>query len=807
YSKAEQALVEQLAIRENYLGETHKLTLNTMQFLANTLQRQGRYATAEFLHRRCLEHMAHAYGGRHARTLTSAVNLGDLLVKQGRHAEARALLLDTYRHSAAVSGLRSSTTVAAGVNLLVATTAVGDLDAATALLDAIEETPQNSFLYPYVVEAGAQLLVARGELAHATDELSNLIATARSSTPSSITRSLDRAILWERQRDKQALGALAVATQQMQGQHGNRHPETIRARRAYGGSLFRHGRVPEAIAELERAAAAFEDARLLAQYDGLDRAHFDVGLSPLPLLAACLAASGDAVGAWEQLERGFARGLLDGLEQRSARPMTTEESEKQRTLHGTVQHLEAQLAQLVARGMHNSVRYYEIRRHLTRVQVRQLDFETEQRERYEFANGRCLDVAALQAGLPADAAYVAWLDLPEHGQHWAFALRRNVDPICVRLAPPQTETLEELRHALRQSPTDPRRTRAADIVRRDSNATARRTREVASLCAEAHEQRLTPLIKELQATPNAPAVRQLIVLPSTVMAEIPLAALTRKYRIRYAPSGTVHTTLSLNPPAPKDRMLLVGDPRSPAAVDGTNSGPLPLPGSRQEVEVIASLAQSAPKGATQCDQLLGVAATEAELCKLQRTNQLGGYQVLHFATHALTNNARPFRSCLILGDSKTGMRLPELLADFPLDGRLTAAQIRYGWRLDADLVTLSACATAGGQARGYEGVLGFSQALFLAGARGLLLSLWPIDDRATTLLMARFYHGFWHRQLSKTAALEEAQAWLRTLGAAQVRHIMEAPADRIGVAAQQTADAPPFAHPYYWAAFVLVGAD
>jgi CHAT domain-containing protein len=55
--------------------------------------------------------------------------------------------------------------------------------------------------------------------------------------------------------------------------------------------------------------------------------------------------------------------------------------------------------------------------------------------------------------------------------------------------------------------------------------------------------------------------------------------------------------------------------------------------------------------------------------------------------------------------------------------------------LDAELVTLSACQTGLGRKAAGEGYLGFSQALFLANARSLIVSLWQVDDLATSLLM------------------------------------------------------------------------
>ena len=78
-------------------------------------------------------------------------------------------------------------------------------------------------------------------------------------------------------------------------------------------------------------------------------------------------------------------------------------------------------------------------------------------------------------------------------------------------------------------------------------------------------------------------------------------------------------------------------------------------------------------------------------------------------------------SALILGPSD-GMGAA-------LDGRITAEQILNTWTLDADLVVLSACETGVGKRAGGEGYLGFAQALFMKGARNLVLSDGPSRRR------------------------------------------------------------------------------
>ena len=131
------------------------------------------------------------------------------------------------------------------------------------------------------------------------------------------------------------------------------------------------------------------------------------------------------------------------------------------------------------------------------------------------------------------------------------------------------------------------------------------------------------------------------------------------------------------------------------------------------------------------------------------------------------------------------------------DGVLSAREIVRQWDLEADLVTLSACQTALGKEIPGEGYIGLAHTFLQVGARALLVSLWKVDDEATSLLMGRFYEnlmgayedqrgaGGWQKRMTKAEALMEAKRWLRTYTDGS-RHR-------------------PFQHPAYWAGFVLVG--
>jgi len=94
------------------------------------------------------------------------------------------------------------------------------------------------------------------------------------------------------------------------------------------------------------------------------------------------------------------------------------------------------------------------------------------------------------------------------------------------------------------------------------------------------------------------------------------------------------------------------------------------------------------------------------------------------------------------------------------DGILTALEVEEMDLHNVQLATLSACETGLGKSAGGEGLLGLQRAFQTAGAKTVVASLWQVPDKATQLLMSRFYDNLWRKQMSKIEALREAQRWL-----------------------------------------------
>ncbi len=144
------------------------------------------------------------------------------------------------------------------------------------------------------------------------------------------------------------------------------------------------------------------------------------------------------------------------------------------------------------------------------------------------------------------------------------------------------------------------------------------------------------------------------------------------------------------------------------------------------------------------------------------------FRMLHFATHALVNDAAPMLSGVVLS------RPPK---DSKEDGILTVREL-FSMNLSADMIVFSACETARGARKSGEGMIGLTWAAFAAGVPAQIVSQWSVDDEATANLMGRFYREL-RKGKSKDTSLRTAALNLMGDG----KH----------------------SHPFYWAPFLLVG--
>ena len=288
---------------------------------------------------------------------------------------------------------------------------------------------------------------------------------------------------------------------------------------------------------------------------------------------------------------------------------------------------------------------------------------------------------------------------------------------------------------------------------------------------------LTPVLSRFRQS-------RLIISPDSVLNYLPFESLQdpigsfliQSKTVSYVPSASVLWTLrsvGAGSAAPRP-LLAVGDVdyRSMRLRRATQNHSLPglileglaglsstqlepLPESRDEV---ISIARTSTKNAA---IMMGREATETAF----KAQPLSSFRVIHLAVHAVPDPQYPYRAGLVLG------------ADSQNDGLLQVREI-IRLRLNADLVSLSACETGVGTSQGEAGMASLEQAFLVAGARAVVGSLWRVEDRSTSTLMKQFYEHLAQHE-DKATALAHAKLDL---------------IQRFGELS-----------PYYWAGFTLWG--
>jgi len=942
YAQAQPVLEKALEIRRRLLTDDHPHTAGTYNNLAANLNAQGKYAQAQPLYEKALEINRRLLTDDHPETARGYNNLAANLDDQGKHAQAeplfekalairRRLLTDNHPDTAQSYNSVAYNRYSQGKYAAAQPLYEKALEIQRRLLT--DDHPDTAATYKNL----GSNLNAQGKYAQAQPLLERALEIKRrlltDDYPDTAASYNSLALNLNAQgKYVQAQPLFEKALEIYRRVDTDNHPDTARSYNNMAANVNAQGKYAEAKSRWMSAVKSLDAARLLAAFTGLERAAAR-WWSASPALAAVLARLGQPSEAWQPLEEDLGRGLLDELAARQDRRLTPAERARLHELTAELERLD-KLVETTPKNLdkaERAKRFEDLKRQRELASISMGEFQTELAQSYGVLAGKVARLVEIQAALPADAALVAWVDLPPpgpnaadpDGEHWGVVVRSRGIPAWIAIGgtgprglwtKDDNELASQVRTALRTRPGDG----PADLR---------------PLVKKLRTQRLEPLAKALgAASEGLPPARRMIVLPSRAMTGIPVEVLlppddTRT--VSYAPSGTVYKYLreqprpdryagllalgdpvyersdkSSEPKLPPDHGLLVnvvvrgsnaanhglkdgdvllayngqalnkkddlkvvaeGDKPIAALVwrDGRTSlqklppgklgvmidlRPAPvaiaeqtklqqvlvaarsggedfsaLPGTRREVEAIAQLFRSDDRPTR---ALLGTDASEPELDRLAASGELARFGFVHLATHGVIDEAIPQRSAVILTQSGLPDPLTQVLNKKPVyDGRLVVREIQRDWDLKAELVTLSACETALGRNAGGEGFVGFTQALLMSGARSVCLSLWKVDDKATSLLMTRFYQNLLGKRpglskpMPKAEALEEAKQWLRSLTVDQIDG--ELAALQRGDVRRLTKDsvatsgnAPsvpkltgnrPYDHPYFWAAFVLVG--
>jgi CHAT domain-containing protein len=323
-----------------------------------------------------------------------------------------------------------------------------------------------------------------------------------------------------------------------------------------------------------------------------------------------------------------------------------------------------------------------------------------------------------------------------------------------------------------------------------------------ALAHRMYEQLLSPVEERLGS------LDRLVVVPSGALTSLPLETLVTKdikpvsdgnykdvpflvtrFAINYFPAPQAFVVLRQHtkPSAGPDPYIGFGDfrpsstaqlaasfPPDRCGADYTALSQLPpLPGTRKEISTVGSAIFHAP---TQ-DIVLGADFTRARL----ESMDLMPYRIVHLATHAFLPSELNCRTEPLIAVSA----VPS--APNAADAFIGLSDI-LGLKLDADLVVLSACNTAGPAGAGTgDSLSGLARAFFFAGARGLLVTHWSLDDNAGPLLTALTF--------TPSGGVADTAEDLREAKLTMIQK----------VGARPGAGNAFFTHPFAWAPFVLIG--
>jgi CHAT domain-containing protein/Tfp pilus assembly protein PilF len=287
--------------------------------------------------------------------------------------------------------------------------------------------------------------------------------------------------------------------------------------------------------------------------------------------------------------------------------------------------------------------------------------------------------------------------------------------------------------------------------------------------------------------------RRLILSPDGVLWQLPFAALAtavdasgnphylgEQVAVAYTPSLSLYAQLKKEAPQLRKgqrlEVLAVGDPdferkveldpkdleadRLWAGLYPPGAHPERLPATAREAEVIAQVYGSRA--------LTGDQATEAEVRK-----RIENADVIHLAAHGALQTALPMSSGVLL----TPPQKEPAIGETKDDGALQAWEIFSQLKLRAELVVLSACDTARGEAVKGEGVVGLTRALEYAGAKSVVATQWSVVAGNSTVQLMEDFHRDLRAGMPKDEALKDAMAAVRK----------------------------EYPQPFYWAPFILLG--
>ena len=508
--------------------------------------------------------------------------------------------------------------------------------------------------------------------------------------------------------------------------------------------------------------------------------------------------AGRGVEALTCLDQHWTRGWLETLANAGISPADVLEPDQRRAVYvtqGRINALGVQLERL--KRFEQPTEAAERNLTAARDAQKQLQAQVMSDARYaSLTSPQPVDLARLHRQVLADGAtaIVGWFDRPSlgHGdsdsRRFAFVLRSSVSPIWIALPD-------------------------ANVSQPDSPAPTGSANDTQTEADDLFATRFEPLLEHLNG------VRRLIVIPTgTAMARLPVEALplprsgddaaesmfvVDRFEVSYAPSLSAiieqpwHSARGSERSVSSPMLAFVGRASNPALGRRVGAGTASILNAvDQEATSLAALFPGSRvwRGDDAQERRLGQAVSDQTLSR---------YRFLHFGIDSYVDSANPHRSAIALSRSGEVVSFDTLLsAECFANGWLDLREI-LSLKLDAEVVSLTACRAGGEDDQPPDDSLLLAHAFLLAGARNVVTTLWPVESEARALLIFRFYQNLQVRSLPCAAALQDAKRWLRELHGAELTAARKAVLPVHKESDKMDSANRPFAHPHYWAGYLL----
>jgi len=804
-------------LHKQLLGEKHLGTLSSLNNLAMIYQVVGKLNESLPLSEKAYEQNKQVLGENHLGTLVSLNNLVMIYKAVGRLDEALPLFEQAYSLRKQVSGEKHPSTLNSLSNLAMIYQTVGRLDEALPLSEKAymlrkqllgEKHPNtlvslNNLGSIYQVVGRLDEALPLSEKAYIQSK--QMLGEKHPNTLLSLN---NLAIIYKLVgRLNESLSLFKKAYVQSKQVLGEKHPDTLKSLHNLAITYYKQGHLEKSIDSLEQLMAGAESLRQTQLSVENRQTVFAKYVTSYYILSNLYVEQKDYQSAFHTAEKTKARTLLESFAFKLALSkvdLTAKERQK-------IEQQQAQLTfldkKIVDTDKLDKRTAFRVRKNILLEHVN--NFHNDLKQRYpKFAQLIEPEIIRAEKGrqlLQKDTLFINYLLYKNNVLVFTLDATGELHAHYLSLIPGLEQTLTVYREALGTTIQGLRNQGKSVWQLADGSFVMgakpgrdkkpRRIKDVDKISLYLAEKLLRPIAEQLNSK------TQLIFSPVGELAQIPFETLIldqqpiiANHAISYAQSLSSYAMLKKREQTyqqlkGRHTLFAMGNPRYHApnsppknckaraievdmdklsrgnnyqeALRSANQNWCNLPGTRKELEILKNLYPNS----TIYQQ---AEASEGHLHQLNQAKTLTNYQYLHFATHGFLHPQTSALSALVLDQLDTTAEH---------DGYLTAVEW-IGYQLKSDLMVMSACQTGLGETVSGEGIMGLPYALYIAGNKNTLMTLWKVDDAITAEFMRRFFTKLKHGTSHIQALLETKREFRQE---------------------------PKYQNPKYWAAFVLYG--